>query len=130
MIGEKTALSTSIQFENHGKCAVALIDLNGFPKRIYHYSKTIGEEESWALRDYFRGEILRSGDSSHTASQIEALVEGKAESPAYRSVKMTSKWKADCEEASKRQFGSNNIDLTSANPPILGAWRRMNSQGS
>ena len=130
MNGNGATVSKSIPFENHGKCAVALISLNGFPRRVYHFSKTIGEEESWAIRDYFLGQILRSGDAGLTASQIEELVDDQAERAAYRSVRMAPQWKTDCSEAAKRQFGSNNVDFTSPNPSKLGTWQRMNSQGS
>ena len=118
-----------IPFANHGACAVALVALIEHPKRVYHYSKTAGQEESWAVRDYLTEEIVRAGDSSLTASEIEALVE-YAERPAYRSVKLITRWKADCQAASERHFGAANVDVTSPNPPTLGTWRRMNNQGS
>ena len=118
-----------IAFESHGACSVALIALKGHPKRVYHYSKTSGQQESWAIRDYLTGEIVRSGDSTMTASGIENLVD-YAEEPAYRSVKLIPRWKADCQAASERHFGAAHVDLITRNPATLGNWRRMNGQGS
>ncbi len=112
-----------IPFRNHGKYEVALIALKGHPRRFYHYSKTAGEEESWAVRDYLSGKMIRSGDSRLTASQIEALVE-QAEPPAYRSVNHAG-WKDDCQAASVEHFGSAHVDVTSPNPPTLGKWKRL-----
>jgi hypothetical protein len=120
----------NIPFENHGACSVALIALKGHPKRVYHYSKTSGQEESWAIRDYLTGEIVRSGDSTKTASEIESLVDDYAVAPAYRSVKLIPRWKADCQAASESHYGSAHVDLTTRNPSPLGNWRRMNNQGS
>lgn len=122
-------MSIHIPFENHGPCLVALIALKGHPKRVYHYSKTGGQEESWAVRDPLTHEIVRSGDSTMTALDIENLVE-YAEEPAFRSVELTSRWKADCQAASERHYGAAHVDLTTRNPSTLGNWHRMNSQGS
>ena len=87
-------MSKQIPFDNHGRYLVALIALKGHPNRVYHYSKTAGEEESWAIRDFLTEEMVRSGDSTMTASEIESLVE-YAEKPAYRSVSLIRRWKAD-----------------------------------
>lgn len=119
-----------IPFEHHGACSVALIALKDHPNRVYHYSKTTGQELSWALRDYLTGQKVRSGDGpSFTASQIEALV-AYAEQPAYKSVKLITSWKTDCQNASKNHFGAAHVDLTTANPQTLGHWSRMDSKGS
>ena len=123
-------MPANIPFENHGACSVALIAIKSHPNRVYHYSKTSGQEESWALRDYIAQEILRSGDSAMTASEIENLVDDYSEEPAYRSVKLITRWKADCQAASERHYGAAHVDLVSRNPSTLGNWRRMNSQGS
>ena len=123
-------MPVNIPFENHGACSVALIALKGHPRRVYHYSKTSGQEESWAIRDYLGGEIVRSGDSTLTASEIENMVDDYAVEPAYRSVKLIPRWKADCQAASERHYGAAHVDLTTRNPVTLGNWRRMNSQGS
>jgi hypothetical protein len=106
-----------------------LIAIKGDPKRVYHYSKTSGQEESWAIRDYFGQEIVRSGDSTMTASEIENLVD-YAVPPVYRSVALIPRWKVDCQAASEHHYGAAHVDLTSRNPATLGKWRRMNSQGS
>ena len=119
-----------IPFENHGACSVALIALKGHPKRVYHYSKTSGQQESWAVRDYLSGEIVRAGDSAMTALEIENMVDDYAQEPAYRSVARIPRWKADCQAASENHYGAAHVDLTTRNPTTLGRWRRMNSQGS
>ena len=124
-----SAMPINIPFENHGACSVALIALRSHPKRVYHYSKTTGQEQSWAVRDYLTGQIVRSGDSTLTASQIEDTVE-YAEKPAYRSVKLIPRWQADCRAASGNHFGAAHVDTTTPNPATLGNWQRMSSQGS
>lgn len=116
-------MSVAIPFNSHGKYEVVLIAIKGHPSRFYHYSKTAGEEESWAVRDYLTGQMVRSGDSTMTASQIEALVDD-AEEAAYRSVKH-ARWKDDCQAASERKFGSPHVDSTSPNPATLGRWKRL-----
>jgi hypothetical protein len=126
---EIVQMQTNIPFENHGRYLVALIAIKGGPKRVYHYSKTSGEEESWAIRDYATQEIVRAGESTLTASQIETLVDYAA-APSYRSVARIPGWKADCQAASEHHYGAAHIDLTSRNPATLGKWRRMNGQGS
>lgn len=118
-----------IPFDNHGSCSVALIAIVGHPKRVYHFSKTANQEESWAVRDYIAGEIVRSGDSELTASEIENMVEYAFE-PAYRSVKLISRWKSDCQAAAADHYGKAHVDEATRNPATLGNWRRMNSQGS
>jgi len=120
----------NIPFESHGRYLVALIAIKGHPKRVYHYSKTSGQEESWAIRDYFTEEIVRAGDSTMTASEIENLVDDYAVAPAYRSVALIPRWRIDCQAASERHYGAAHIDLASRNPATLGNWRRMNGQGS
>ena len=119
----------NIPFENHGRYLVALIAVKSGPKRVFHYSKTSGEEESWAIRDYIKREIVRAGESNMTASEIERLVD-YAEAPGYRSVALIPRWKSDCQAVSERHYGAAHVDLSSSNPSTLGKWRRMNSQGS
>jgi hypothetical protein len=122
-------MPVEIPYEAHGACLVALIALKGQPKRFYHFSKTAEKEESWALRDYLTGEILRAGDSTLTATQIENLVEHAAE-PEYRSVKLIPRWQTDCRAASEHHFGKANVDTTTGNGTALGRWTKMNKQGS
>jgi hypothetical protein len=129
-VRSENSMPVKIPFESHGACSVALIALKGHPKRVYHYSKTSGQEESWAIRDYLNGEIVRACDSSMTASDIENLIDDYAVEPAYRSVKLVARWKGDCQDAAERHYGSAHVDLTTRNPATLGNWRRMNSQGS
>ena len=119
-------MSKQIPFDNHGRYLVALIALKGHPNRVYHYSKTAGEEESWAIRDFLTEEMVRSGDSTMTASEIESLVE-YAEKPAYRSVSLIRRWKADGQAASERHYGAAHVDLTTRNPATVGKWRKMSS---
>jgi hypothetical protein len=124
---ESSQMPIDIPFESHGRYLVALIAIKSGPKRVYHYSKTSGEEESWAIRDYFTREIVR--DSTMTASEIENLVD-YAEAPGYRSVALIPRWKSDCQSASENHYGAAHVDLSSPNPLMLGKWRRMNGQGS
>ncbi len=125
------AMPVAIPFEQHGTCQVALVALERYlGKRHVHYSKTLGEEESWALRDYTNNLILRSGQSPLTASEIEAEVTHPVE-PAYRSVEQKERWKKDCKEASEKAFGVNNVDTISpANGPNIGTWRKMTNRAS
>ena len=118
-----------IPFESHGGCSVALIGLKGQKKRTYHYSKTIGQEESWALRDYMTEQILRSADSGMKATDLEKLV-SYALPPEYRAVGHISAWKKDCVDASNNNIGAANVDFTTLNDSTLGTWRRMNKRGS
>jgi hypothetical protein len=117
-------LSIQIPFSSHGPYKVALIALKGHPKKVYLYSKTAGEEDSWAVRDYHLEEMVRAGDSTLTASAIEDMVE-YAEESAYRSVKMLPRWKTDCQAAAERHFGSAHVELAGRNPLVLGRWRRI-----
>ena len=122
-------MTIQIPFHHHGACQVALIALKGHPKRVYHYSKTAGQQESWAVRDYLTSKIVRSGDSMLTASQIENLVE-YAETPAYRSVERIPQWKNDCQNASENHFGAAHVDVMAGNPATLGNWRNMSKRGA
>lgn len=117
-------MTVPIPFSTHGRYKVALIALQGHPKKLYHYSKTAGEEDSWAIRDCHLEEMVRAGDSTLSASDIEKLVV-YAEPAAYRSVKMVPRWKADCQAAAERQFGSAHVEPTAQNPSVLGRWRRI-----
>lgn len=122
-------MTTRIPFDQHGACQVALICLQGQQKRVYHYSKTIGQEDSWALRDYATEQILRSADSELTASELETMVTNAADA-AYRAVGQITKWKKDCKAASDRLLGAANVDTSTANDSSLGTWRRMNGRGA
>jgi len=113
-----------IPFRSRGPYLVALIALKGHPKRVRHYSKTSGQEHSWAMRDYLTGQIVRSGRSKMGASQVEDLVEYAEEPPACP-VELVDFWKAQCQAASERHFGAGDIDFTTPNPQTLGKWKRM-----
>lgn len=126
-----SATAVAIPFEQHGNCQVALIALEGvLGKRFVHYSKTFGEEESWALRDYANNLILRSGASALTASDIEVEVTHAAKAK-YRSVEQKPRWVHDSKEAAESEFGQNNVATTS---PIgardIGKWRKMTNRAS
>ena len=120
-------LANNIPFRIRGKCLVALIALRGHPKRVYHYSKTCGEEYSWAVRDYLTEWMVRSGRSEMTASQVEELID-HAEVPSPCPVDRIGFWKPDCRAASERHFGPAHVDLATPNPLILGAWKPMNGR--
>lgn len=121
----------AIPFEQHGNCQVALVALQGvLGKRFVHYSKTFGEEESWALRDYANDLILRSGASTLTASDIESEVTHAAKAK-YRSVEQKMRWTHDCKEAAETEFGKNNLATTSpAGARDIGKWRKMSNRAS
>lgn len=125
------APAVAIPFEQHGNCEVALVALEGvLGKRFVHFSKTFGEEESWALRDYANDLILRSGASALTASEIEAEVTHAAKA-AYRSVEQKPRWARDCKDAAEREFGQNNVATTSpAGARDIGKWRKMTNRAS
>ena len=118
-------------FTAHGNCQVALIAVEKLlGKRVVHYSKTLGEEESWALRDYDNNLILRSGASLLTASEIEAEVVF-AEECSYRSVEHKLRWQRDCKDAAERHFGPTNVQTASPpGVPDIGKWRKMSSRAS
>lgn len=122
-------MAVHIPFEAHGACVTALVCLKGQQRRAYHYSKTIGEEESWAIRDYLTEAILRAADSGKTASQLEAMVT-YAEKSAYRPVGHIPSWKKDCKDASDHHFGSANVDTATPNNDSLGIWRHLGKRGS
>ena len=125
------ATAVVIPFEQHGNCQVALIALEGvLGKRFVHYSKTFGQEESWALRDYANDLILRSGASALTASDIEAEVTHAAKAK-YRSVEQKSRWGHDCKAAAESEFGENSVAATSpAGARAIGKWRKMTNRAS
>lgn len=122
-------MSVQIPFDQHGPYEVALVAFAGMPKRVYHFAKTSGEEESWALRDYVVGQILRFGDSGKTASELESMVVYAEEAP-YRSVAHVPSWKTHCQASSDRFFGSVHVDASTPNDDTLGNWRRMGTRGA
>ena len=117
-------MAINIPFKNHGACCVALVVLKDYPNRVIHFSKTINQQESWALRDFANNMIVRSGESPLTASQLEDLVIC-AFTPAHRPVTLVDRWKTDCLAISERHFGATNVDTKSPNPNNLGNWRRI-----
>lgn len=125
------ATAEAIHFEIRGQCYVALVALERLlGKRHVLFSKTMGEEESWAIRDFINGQILRSGASNLTASQIEAEVTHSARQIPFRSVEAKERWAEDCKVASEGQYGANHVDLTTPpGCPNIGRWRRMTRTG-
>ena len=79
-------------------------------------------EYSWAIRDFIAGEILRSGHSSLTFSDIEAEI-GESEKPVYRSVDREKEWTAELDESSKRMFGTKYDKEKPSSMP--GKWKRL-----
>ena len=119
----------AIKYETHGKCLVTLLALRGQQDRVYHFSKTIGEEHSWALRDYFQRKILRSGRSALKASQIEEMATYSHEA-AYRAVTDRSAWESESRLAFAKGFPGKQLDAASENNGSLGEWKRMNTDCS
>jgi hypothetical protein len=127
MEGVTTMAVDNIPFRNRAKCLVVLVALKDHPRRIYLYSKTGGEEYSWAMRDYLTGKRVRSGDSTLTASQVEELID-HAEQPPACPVERIDFWSSYCTEASERHFGTGNVDVTMPNPPTLGDWKGIDGK--
>lgn len=117
----------NIPFRSRGRTVVVLTAFREHPSRIYLYSKTLGEEYSWAIRDYLTEVRVRSGDSTMTASQVEQLID-HAEQPPACPVERTDFWKDYCQAASERHFGTGNVDLTTPNPPTLGGWKGIDGR--
>jgi hypothetical protein len=82
--------------------------------------------DSWALRDFIGGVMLRCGDSPNSLPEIEALVEGQDFPVPSLSVqaKDFAKWRQHLAACSKKVFGTEYDDST---PPSnrWGAWRRL-----
>jgi len=91
---------------------------------MYHYSKTPGEEYSWAVRDYLTGWWVRSGHSKMTASQLEELIDYSGEAPACP-VQRVDVWRDQCHAASVEHFGKAHVDSTTENPSTLGEWKPL-----
>jgi hypothetical protein len=110
----------TIKYAAHGTARVGVV---ACPKlvgnRLVLFS-TKGEY-SWAIRDYIKGLMLRSGDSELTLSQIEADV-SYSEKPTYRSVNRKAEWARELEQASSQHFGKK-YDPTTPALATTGAWK-------
>lgn len=111
-----------MNYTSHGVAKVAIVSSPElFGKRLGHLA-TKGEY-SWALRDFITGRILRSGDSSLTLSEIEALVTG-SQFAAYRAVQRANEWALELETLSRAQFGQEYDPKTPPNGRH-GTWKRL-----
>ena len=112
----------TINYVAHGTAWVAVV---ACPKlvgnRLVHLSQK--GEFSWAIRDYIRGLILRSGDSEMTLPEIEADI-AYSEKPTYRSVNRKIEWARELEKSSAQHFGKKY----DASRPALtspSSWKSM-----
>lgn len=112
----------TIRYAAHGTARVAVVACPGLIGNRLVLFSTKGEY-SWAIRDYIRGLMLRSGDSELTLSQIEADVT-YSEKPTYRSVNRKGEWARELEQSSKSYFGKRYDPSTSA-LPSSGAWKAI-----
>src|SRR6185503_11819360 len=114
-------MKPSLKYSAHGTARVSIVEIpKYFGTRLVYLSWK--SEYSWAIRDFITGEILRSGDSPLTFSEIEAEI-GESEKPIYRSVDRESEWTTELIESSKRMFGSKYDGEKPSSMP--GKWKRL-----
>ncbi len=112
----------TIGYVAHGTAQVAVV---ACPKLIGNRLVLLSTkgEYSWAIRDYIKGLMLRSGDSEMTLSEIEVDI-AYSEKPTYRSVNRKGEWKRSLEQLSTQHFGKkydpNRTALSST-----GVWKPM-----
>jgi len=120
-----------INYANHGRYGVAVIKA---PKilgyRLGYLS--MQSDESWAIRDYIGGVMLRSGGGVSTAvsgkeltlKEIESVVDDSWSDVPQRSVGRMNEWTADLEFRSKNIFGKN-YDAHTPPSDSWGRWRPL-----
>lgn len=113
-----------IQYSSRGGLAqVAVIACEAaLGKRLGLFTKK--SEDSWILRDYIGGRILKSESNSMTAAQVEAQVT-YSEAPAVCSVQRKDRWRADLDARSRAYFGAQNYDPTSPPNAAFGKWKKL-----
>jgi len=122
IIAKKGSDQMTIPYAAHGTARVAVVACPKFIGDRLVQLSTKGEY-SWAIRDYIKGLMLRSGDSELTLSQIEADIT-YSEKPTYRSVNRKVEWERELEQLSIRNFGKK-YDPNRAALPSTGAWKQM-----
>ncbi len=110
----------SINYAAHGTAKVAVVAIPSLVNNRLVYVSQKGEY-SWAIRDFIAGEMLRSGDSEMTLTQIEALVTYSEKGP-YRSVNRTNEWRQELIGSSRREFGAK-YDAATTPSRTAGKWR-------
>lgn len=112
-----------IDFARHASHSVAKVVLPKITgKRIVHLS--VDGPESWCIRDYIRGQMLKSGDSSKTADEIEAEVTASFKPEVKRAVGRVEAWAEELAKESRTQFGKQ-CDLDSEPNADWGRWRPL-----
>lgn len=112
----------TIRYDAHGTARVAVVACPRLVGNRLVLLSTKGEY-SWAIRDYIKGLMLRSGDSEMTLSKIEADV-SYSERPTYRSVNRKGEWKRELEQLSTQHFGKKYDPNRSASAN-MGVWRPL-----
>jgi hypothetical protein len=119
----------NIDYTNHGPYGVTIIEAPKiFGNRLGCLSmRPDGRrpgQDSWALRDFITGVMLKCEDSRQSLADIEAEVIDCGGHPEYRAVTKKREWAKDLEDRSKRKFGSKYDAVT---PPSnsWGKWRRL-----
>ncbi len=123
-------MPVNIEFETRGKFLVSIVALGKlFGKRFLLYTKTAGQEESWALRDYQHDLILRSDSSPLLASDIEQKISHSVR-PPHRSTAQKVRWSQELKRMAEEHYGRNHVeDAAPADAPAIGRWRKMSSSG-
>jgi hypothetical protein len=112
----------TIMYAAHGTARVAVVACPKFIGNRLVQLSTKGEY-SWAIRDYIKGLLLRSGDSELTLSQIEADIT-YSEKPTYRSVNRKIEWARELEQLSIQHFGKK-YDPNRSAMTNTGVWKPM-----
>ena len=120
-----------INYANHGRYRVSVIQSPKILGNRLGYLSMQGDE-SWAIRDYIGGVMLRSGDGVITAVsgkeltlvEIEAVVDDSWSDVPQRAVGRTNEWTGDLEFRSKNIFGKNYDAQTPPNDS-WGRWRPL-----
>lgn len=119
----KTMKITYTQRTPYGLAVVKATEILG--KRLGYLTTGPGQD-SWALRDFIGGFMLRCGDSPNSLPEIEVLVEGQDFPVPHLSVqaKDFAKWRQHLAAHSKKVFGAEYDDSA---PPSnrWGVWRRL-----
>jgi hypothetical protein len=111
-----------INYSAHGTAKVAIVAIPTLVGNRLVYLSQKGEY-SWAVRDFIFGEMLRSGDSELTLTQVEALVTCSEKGP-YRSVNRTNEWRQELIGSSRREFGAR-YDASTPPSRNFGKWKRL-----
>jgi hypothetical protein len=111
-----------MNYTAHGTAKVAIIYAPDIFGERWAHLATKGEY-SWALRDFITGQMLRSGDSTLTLTDIEKLVKDDRYA-AYRSVERAKEWANELAVLSHAEFGPK-YDPTTPPKSRFGTWKKL-----